>query len=514
MFARLRFRYRIGLLVLIGAAALITVTVVALVLGHRARDELVGIETRYVPLIELDRDLKTTFSDVTRALEDAASAADEGRLADADRLDAEMRRQIAAGSATIFGNGSDPVMLERAFTSYFMKAREVSAALVDGAAAGDLSADVEAMHAARQAFITRLDGATTPDRRRLEIAFRTARESHRNALQIEIGVAIAAIALMALLSWWIARRTVRALHDVSVGVERFAREDFGEEIPVTSSDEIGDLAREANRTRARLREYRERSEALLAETKRQAEELALARQAQQERADAAENATRELEAFSYSVAHDLRSPLRGINGFATALIEDLGSDSNQQTKDHLTRIRAAAVRMGELIDALLGLSRVSRAELVHKPLDLTKLANDVFAQLRASEPSRSVRWVVRDGLTGHGDAGLIRALLENLLGNAWKFVAKREDAEIEFGRDESGAFFVRDNGAGFDMAYANKLFMPFQRLHAATDYPGTGIGLATVQRIVRRHGGKIWATGAVGEGATFSFTLGTPDPRT
>jgi len=508
---RLRFRHRIGILVLIATAALVAVTAITLVLGQRSKDELIGIETRYVPLIELDRDLKTTFAEINRALEDAAGSADEGRLADADRLDRELRRRLAAGHDTIEGNGHDPVALEREYASYFTAARAVSAAIVGGTPLAELDAQIETMGAARLTFATHLEAATTPDRRRLATAFATARESQEDALRIEIAVAIAAVTLMVVLSWWITRRTVRSLHDVSVGVERLAQGEFGAEIPVTTTDEIGDLAREANRTAARLREYRERSGSLLAETQRQAQELAVARQAQQERAEVAENATRELEAFSYSVAHDLRAPLRGINGFAAALLEDIGDTLEPHAKAHLTRISAGAVRMGELIDALLGLSRVSRAELVRKPVNLSKLANDVIAQLRASESSRNVQWVVQEGVSWHGDPQLLRALLENLLANAWKFVAKRDDARIEFGCSADHTFFVRDNGAGFDMTYAGKLFIPFQRLHAASEYAGTGIGLATVQRIVRRHGGKIWAEGAVDAGATFFFTLGAPE---
>jgi light-regulated signal transduction histidine kinase (bacteriophytochrome) len=240
-------------------------------------------------------------------------------------------------------------------------------------------------------------------------------------------------------------------------------------------------------------------------------ELARARQAEQERAEAAENATRELEAFSYSVAHDLRAPLRGISGFSTALLEDVGDTLGAEPKSYLTRISAGAVRMGELIDALLGLSRLTRAELSRQPVNLSKVANEVATQLAASEPSRTVKVDVRDDLTAHGDPQLLRAVLENLVGNAWKFVSKRADAKIEVGQRDDRAFFVRDNGAGFDMAYAAKLFLPFQRLHAASEYAGTGIGLATVQRIIRRHGGKIWAEAAVNEGATFYFTLARPE---
>lgn len=225
--------------------------------------------------------------------------------------------------------------------------------------------------------------------------------------------------------------------------------------------------------------------------------------------DVAETASRELEAFSYSVAHDLRAPLRGINGYSAALVEDLGDKLDGESRDYLERISAGAARMGLLIDALLGLSRVSRADLIREPVDLTRLANDVITQLRTSDPARVVACVVADGLVAQGDPQLLRVLLENLLGNAWKFVSKSAAARIEFGRspDPGRAFFVRDNGAGFNMAYADKLFAPFHRLHSTNDFAGTGIGLATVQRIVRRHGGRAWAEGAVDAGATFHFTL-------
>ena len=220
---------------------------------------------------------------------------------------------------------------------------------------------------------------------------------------------------------------------------------------------------------------------------------------------------RELESFSYSVAHDLRAPLRSIDGFSQVLVEDYGETLDAQGHDYLMRIRGATQRMAALIDALLGLAQVTRAELVREPVNLTAMAHRLATEFQRSEPARRVAFVIADGLTTCGDPRLLRAALENLLGNAWKFSAKQPQARIEVGRlpqpDGTLAFFVRDNGAGFDMAYADKLFGPFQRLHRLVEFDGTGIGLATVQRIVHRHGGRIWAKGAVGQGATFYFTL-------
>jgi PAS domain S-box-containing protein len=221
-------------------------------------------------------------------------------------------------------------------------------------------------------------------------------------------------------------------------------------------------------------------------------------------------AVHELEAFSYSVSHDLRAPLRSIDGFSQALVDDVGPSLPGEAKGHLDRIRAATLRMEHLIEDLLALSRVARSEMTREGIDVTDLAGRIFADLGRQSPDRSVRLTIAPAMTASGDPRLLRVALENLLANAWKFTTGREDAHIEVGRTQNGAaaaFFVRDNGAGFDPQYADKLFAPFQRLHASSEFPGTGIGLATVQRIVSRHGGRVWAEGQPGQGACFYFTL-------
>jgi len=238
--------------------------------------------------------------------------------------------------------------------------------------------------------------------------------------------------------------------------------------------------------------------------------LSTANESLQQAKAATEAANRELEAFSYSVAHDLRAPLRSIDGFSLALLEDCADALDATGKQHLQFVREAAQDMAALIDGLLSLSRVTRSELRREVVDLAEIARSVFAQLRRASPDRAVETVVADDLAAEGDARLLRGLLENLLGNAWKFTRRRAMARIEVGVvRESGerVYFVRDDGAGFDMTYADKLFGAFQRLHSPTEFEGTGIGLATVQRIVHRHGGRIWAESAVDRGATFSFTL-------
>jgi PAS domain S-box-containing protein len=227
--------------------------------------------------------------------------------------------------------------------------------------------------------------------------------------------------------------------------------------------------------------------------------------------DKAEAANRELEAFSYSVAHDLRAPLRAIDGFAQALIEDYSHRLDIIGQRHLERIRAAAQRMAALIDDLLRLSRVTRHEQKREVVNLSSVARIAMAQIERADPQRIVDVVIEDDITVLADPKLLAIVFDNLFGNAWKFTAKVKHPRIELGtvRDSGETvFFVRDNGAGFDMAYQNKLFGVFQRLHPAHEFSGTGIGLATVKRIIERHGGRVWAEGAVGKGATFFFTLG------
>ena len=226
-----------------------------------------------------------------------------------------------------------------------------------------------------------------------------------------------------------------------------------------------------------------------------------------------EAANSELEAFSYSVSHDLRTPLRAIDGFSQALLEDYGAVLEPEGRDYLHRLRNAAQNMGRLIEDLLRLSRVTRAELQWSDVDLSAMCRSIAAELAASTPERYVDVTVADGLTLRGDERLLGQAMRNLLDNAWKFTANTPAARIEVGevpaadRNKSKVFFVRDNGAGFDMARADKLFGAFQRLHPVDEFPGSGIGLAIVRRIIHRHGGRIWADAAVGKGATFYFTL-------
>lgn len=234
----------------------------------------------------------------------------------------------------------------------------------------------------------------------------------------------------------------------------------------------------------------------------------------QERTAQLEAANREMESFSYSVSHDLRAPLRSIDGFSKALLDDYADKLDAEGRDHLKRVRKASQRMGQLIDDILKLSRLTRGEMLIEQVDLSALVREVIKPLMDADPGRKVKMHVQDGVVARGDRKMLRVVLDNLIGNAWKYSGKQPLAWITFGKAPSSggtAYFVKDNGAGFDMAYSQKLFTPFQRLHSEKDFPGTGIGLATVQRIIHRHGGKVWVESEPGKGATFFFTLGGGD---
>jgi signal transduction histidine kinase len=229
-----------------------------------------------------------------------------------------------------------------------------------------------------------------------------------------------------------------------------------------------------------------------------------------ERTAQLEVANKELEAFAYSVSHDLRAPVRSIDGFCGMLLEDYGNQLSNDVRNSLERVRLSAKHMAQLIDDLLSLSRITRASVDPVPVNLSALAENIASELKREDPERQAQFTITPGLIVKGDSRLLYIALTNLLNNAWKFTSKREETHIEFGAEKEAGkliFFIRDNGAGFEMAHAEKLFGAFQRLHSTDEFPGTGIGLATVQRILQKHGGKIWAKSSVNQGTTFYFTL-------
>ena len=332
-------------------------------------------------------------------------------------------------------------------------------------------------------------------------------------------VALLAAWLLATMLQGLISQPILALADTAAAVS--AGQDYAARAPKFGAEELGALtdafnqmldriaqqSRAVSESREQLRRYAGELEQRAAERTRELEQ-----RNEELRRNAAEllAANSELDAFAYSVSHDLRTPLRSIDGFSQVLLEDYAARLDDAGRDSLHRVRAASQRMGMLIDDLLKLARVTRAELRTGIVDLSAMAQDVATELQRSAPERRIEFVIAPGITARGDVRLLRVVLDNLLGNSWKYTAKQPRPRIEFSmRTENGepVYAVRDNGAGFDMKYADKLFGVFQRLHSTADFEGTGVGLATVRRIVTRHGGRVWAVAAVDQGATFYFTL-------
>jgi signal transduction histidine kinase len=295
-------------------------------------------------------------------------------------------------------------------------------------------------------------------------------------------IGLIVIVCVALMSVFVARSISNPVVELMQATKRIASGDLTSKIDIKSRDEIGRLASSFN--------------AMVHSLKQRTTEL--------------EISNKELEAFSYSVSHDLRAPLRGMDGFSKLLLQEYADELDEHGKDYLQRVRKASQKMARLIDDLLALSRLSRQEMTYASVNLSRLAGSITKELKETEPERQVDFDIQEGVVAYGDADLLSIVIDNLLQNAWKFTGKKPSAKIELGVTHvsgEAAYFVRDDGVGFDMTYVGKLFGAFQRLHSEKEYHGTGIGLATVKRMINRHGGRVWAEGEVDKGATFYFTI-------
>ena len=340
-----------------------------------------------------------------------------------------------------------------------------------------------------------------------------------DALRLSGVIAIVVLAIAMLAAYALAAALqgrisapILALAETATAVS--TRQDYSVRAPKLGEDELGTLTDAFNQMLVRIedqdRELRRYATELEQRVAERTHELQERHEAVRRNAAELLAANQELDAFAYSVSHDLRAPLRSIDGFSHVLLEDYAAQLDQAGRDSLQRVRAASQRMATLIDDLLKLARVTRAEMRTEVVDLSGMARDIVAELQRATPERHVEFAIAPGLQARGDPRLLRVALDNLLRNGWKYTAKQPRPQIEFASTNVNgerAFVVRDNGAGFDMKYADKLFGVFQRLHSAAEFEGTGVGLATVRRIITRHGGRIWAEGAVDRGATFYFTL-------
>ncbi len=341
----------------------------------------------------------------------------------------------------------------------------------------------------------------------------------RDAVRLSGIIAAAVMAVALLAAYGLGRLLQGRISDPLLALAETAkavsaRQDYSVRAPRVGSDELGVLTDAFNLMLGRIEEQNRALRGSKAELEQRVADRTreLEERNEELRRNAAEllAANTELDAFAYSVSHDLRAPLRSIDGFSQVLLEDYATRLDESGQDSLQRVRAASQRMAVLIDDLLKLARVTRAEMHTEPVDLSAMARDIVAELQRTAPERPIEFAIAPGLKVQGDSRLLRVVLDNLLRNSWKYTGNQPRPRIEFATAEDNGqrvFMVRDNGAGFDMKYADKLFGVFQRLHTSTEFEGTGVGLATVRRIITRHGGRIWAEGVVDRGATFYFTL-------
>jgi signal transduction histidine kinase len=478
----------LAIVVLTGATAAIAISTGVLSLWRVDR-ELTAIEGSYLPLLTLEPDVRRQFENLSKHLQEATVDLDEeaqmGTRAAKERLIETVR------TAPAIVDLGERQQLERDIDTWYQSAFALSSRLMRGEAGERTVSEIASMQQKRRRVEAEITSTLGLDRARLSAAFARAIHAQRTATLVNTAIPVGLIIAVALIALGIRRSVSGSLLALTEGFSRFGRGEFDRPIPEGGDDELGAAARDANRMAASLRE-------LDAQLRGQQADL--------------ERANRELEAFSYSVSHDLRAPLRSIDGFSQALLEDYAKLLPETGQQYLGRVRANAQRMAELIDDMLRLSRISREKMVLEDVDLSALAREVGEGLAHQDPDRPVELHVQDGILAWGDKKLLRIVFENLLGNARKFASRVEKPQIwvEAGpRTPAGEVVVavRDNGAGFDMRYVDKLFGPFQRLHATSEFPGTGIGLATVQRVIHRHGGQVRAHGVVGQGATFTFSL-------
>jgi signal transduction histidine kinase len=340
-----------------------------------------------------------------------------------------------------------------------------------------------------------------------------------DSLRLSAIIAVLVMGIALLAAYFLARllqgritEPILALAGTAAAVSE--RQDYSVRAPKLGGDELGVLTDAFNQMLGRIEEQERALRGYAAELEQRVaertQELEQRNEALRHNTTQLLAANSELDAFAYSVSHDLRAPLRSIDGFSQVLLEDYGAKLDEAGRDSLHRVRAASQRMATLIDDLLKLARVTRAEMRTEHVDLSGMAQDILLEIQRATPDRHVDVVITPGLAARGDSRLLRVVLENLLRNSWKYTGKQPHPRVEFtmvNTNGDRAFVIKDNGAGFDMKYADKLFGVFQRLHSAAEFEGTGVGLATVRRIINRHGGRIWAEGAIDQGAAFYFTL-------
>jgi signal transduction histidine kinase/ActR/RegA family two-component response regulator len=490
----LRFRTRIALLVAVAIVAMTAVTAVAVVLGRRSAQELTAVETQYLPLLELDRDLKALFTAIPDTLEAAASSAEESGLAEADAQQEAFVRRVGEGRDAILQNGGDPDALLEGFRRYYTLARLVAIGLMSEEPDEGLPDLIDRMRVAHDSIAARLDASTTPDRARVAARFATARDTQRTALVIDIVVAAGVFAVMVLLSWWIIRSAARSLRDVSAGVERLAGGDLSQTIGITSRDEFGDLAREANRTATRLREYRDQSESALAELQR---------------------VNRYKSDFLANMSHELRTPLNSVMILSRVLSENAENNLVPQQIEYAQIIHKSGEELLHLINDVLDLAKVEagKVEIVPEPVAVADVADYVERMFRpvATQKGLALAVEVARGAPAQvvTDRAKLQQILKNLIANAIKFT----DAGSVTARFSAAAgvleIAVTDTGIGITPEQHSRIFDAFTQADSSTSrrYGGTGLGLTIARDLARLLDGDLRVDSEAGRGSTFVLSL-------
>jgi len=471
----MRLSFRQKLITIVGATAfafLILICAEAF-LTNRMAEQLTKIQKHYIPILEFGPRLESGFEHLRRSFQDSVAAQDKEALEKTAAIKDSFLNDLAAAKDVI--DSAHISALREGTEAYYTAAYTVSHRLIAGDTGLTLVNEMSLMQIKQAQIENLLKASLALDRGNLAESFSAIAQTQGTSGRTLVFASLTGLFVVTLLSLWLGKSVLLSLSGLSNGLKRFGRGDFTQPIQITSHDELGDVAQEANQMAERIR-----------------------------------GLLKELESFSYSVAHDLRAPLRGMMGFSTILLKDHGSILPAEAQDAVRRILASTKKMGELIDSLLNLSRLARVEIKKKPVNLSDLAQDVLSELMGTNPERKVTMNITKEIVVDGDTPLLRVVLTNLLGNSWKFTSKKTEAHIEFGMKylSGGAvYFVKDNGAGFDMQYVGKLFGTFQRLHSTEEFEGTGIGLATVQSIINRHRGEIWAESKPEHGAIFYFTI-------
>ncbi|MGE0616668.1 MAG: ATP-binding protein [Bacteriovoracia bacterium] len=473
---KITIRAKLGIVVGTAALAFLVLIGTGLYLASRMDRELTQIQDRYIPILELGPRLQGGYERVRRGLQDSVAAQDAEAL-ESNRAIVETLVEEIRNAGSVVGP-ERAAELAAAMEGYYSDANAVSRRLIAGETGETLVDAMNTMQSKHNRVSLLLRDVTMLDRGKLLEAFTAISKTQATNGRSLILISVICMCTVILLTFGLSRSILRSLSALSGGLVRFGQGDFSAPIQINSHDELEEVAKRANFMADRIRSL-----------------------------------LKELEAFSYSVAHDLRAPLRGVVGFSNVVLEDYGSALPEEGKATLVRVVNSAKKMGNLIDSLLNLSSLARKEMKQEATNLSEMASGIIEDLRQGSPERKVDFLAQAGVIVRGDPQLLHIVLTNLLRNAWKFTGKRVDPRIEFASPEPGVYFVRDNGAGFDMQYAQKLFGTFQRLHTVQEFEGTGIGLATVQRIIHRHGGRIWAESKPDEGATFFFTLSNTEGK-